>query len=45
MPNIIQERRRSLIPKLIEFRTQGKRAALVRDRLYVDGVEYKHQTQ
>lgn len=44
-PKVVQERRKNLIPKMVSFRNQGKRAVLVRDKLLVDGVEFKEEGQ
>ena len=45
LPRSVQERRKSLIPKMLQFRGEGKRAHLIRDKLFVEGVEYKDQAQ
>ena len=34
---IVQTRRKALIPEMIKARQAGKRAALVRDKLYING--------
>jgi hypothetical protein len=39
-PQEIQQRRRDLIPKLIEARNQNKKAVLVRDKLFIDNKLY-----
>lgn len=44
-PKVVQDRRKNLIPKMVSFRNQGKRAVLVRDKLFVDGVEFKEEGQ
>ncbi|MEW8545016.1 MAG: hypothetical protein AB2693_15945 [Candidatus Thiodiazotropha sp.] len=45
LPKVVQERRKSLIPKMVQFRSEGKRATLTRDKLFVDGVEFKESAQ
>ncbi len=40
-PKEIQERRRKLIPVLIQAKNDNKRAVLSYDKLYIDGVLYK----
>jgi hypothetical protein len=39
-PQEVQERRKSLIPIMHEKRSKGQRAVLVRDKLFVNDVEY-----
>jgi uncharacterized protein YoxC len=39
-PQEVKERRKELIPKLIEARRTGKRAVLVRDKLFINNVLY-----
>lgn len=39
-PPEVQQRRRDLIPVMIQARKDGKRANLVRDKLYIDNREY-----
>ena len=40
---VVQDRRKNLLPKMASFRNQRKRAVLVRDKLFVDGVELKRR--
>lgn len=40
-PKEIQERRKSLIPKMKEARSQGNRTKLVKDKLYINGNLYR----
>ena len=39
-PKVVQERRRNLLAVFKQARAAGKRAALVRDKLYIDGSLY-----
>ena len=41
-PKAIQDRRKSLIPYLVQARQQGKDASLSYDALYIDRVRYTH---
>lgn len=43
-PPEVQQRRRELIPVMIQARKDGKRATLVRDKLIIKGREYKAGT-
>lgn len=43
-PPEVQQRRRELIPVMIQARKDGKRATLVRDKLIINGREYKAST-
>lgn len=45
LPKVVQERRKLLIPKMVQFRSEGKRATLTRDKLFVGGAEYKDPVQ
>jgi DNA repair exonuclease SbcCD ATPase subunit len=40
-PRSIQERRRQLLPAYKRARSDGKKASLVRDRLYIEGIPYR----
>jgi hypothetical protein len=39
-PKSVQERRRQLLPTYKQARSDGKRASLVRDRLFIEGIPY-----
>lgn len=40
-PQIIQERRKELIPVMVQARKNQKKAVLVRDKLYINNKLYK----
>jgi hypothetical protein len=40
-PPEVQQRRRELIPKMLAARRDGKKATLVRDKLYINNKLYK----
>ena len=42
LPKPIQERRKKLIPYLVEARQNGRQASLAYDTLYIDNVRYTH---
>ena len=44
-PPEVQEKRRSLIPKMLEAKAQHKKAVLVRDKLYINNKLYEPSTQ
>ena len=41
LPQEVQERRKALIPIMVKAREEGKRAFLVRDKLFINNREYK----
>ena len=45
LPAVVLERRKLLIPKMVQFRSEGKLATLTCDKLFEDGVEYKDPVQ
>ena len=44
-PPEVQEKRRSLIPKMLEAKAQHKKAVLVRDKLYINNKLYEPSTE
>lgn len=40
-PAEVKDRRRELIPVMLDARKRGKRAILVRDKMYIDNVLYQ----
>ncbi|MEW8544154.1 MAG: hypothetical protein AB2693_11525 [Candidatus Thiodiazotropha sp.] len=44
-PQIVQERRKELIPVMIEARRNNKKAVLVRDKLYINNKLYKPESE
>ena len=41
LPQKVQERRKSLIPIMLKARSEGKRAYLVRDKLFINNSQYR----
>ena len=39
-PQEVKEKRKQLIPTMLAARREGKRAVLVRDKLFINGVSY-----
>ena len=44
LPQEIQERRKALVPVMLKARSEGKRAYLVRDKLFINNRQYRHAT-
>ena len=44
-PQIVQERRKELIPVMLEARRNNKKAVLVRDKLYINHKLYKPESE
>lgn len=44
-PQIVQERRKELIPVMLEARRNNKKAVLVRDKLYINNKLYKPEAE
>jgi hypothetical protein len=44
-PQEVKERRKALIPEMIEARKQGKRAVLVRDKLYINNILFDPESR
>ena len=44
-PQIVQERRKELIPVMLEARRNNKKAVLVRDKLYINNKLYKPESE
>ena len=41
LPQKVQERRRALVPVMVQARNEGKRAYLVRDKLFINNRQYR----